>query len=232
MKLLALDTSSAQCSAALLQAGQVITRATPTAREHATLILPMIDALLAEAGLTLRQLDGIAFGRGPGSFTGVRIAASVTQGLAAGADLPVLPVSDLRALAAQVRRLSTRTGPAAGAILGCMDARMGEVYWGVFEDAEGLATVARWPEAVTAPAALPEALRGTVGAAAGRALAAYPSLSGWLEVAASACLPEAEPHALDIVQLAAADLLRGVAWQDATAAQPVYLRNQVAQMPA
>jgi tRNA threonylcarbamoyladenosine biosynthesis protein TsaB len=231
MKLLALDTASAQCSAALLQGGEAITRAAPTAREHAMLILPMVDALLAEAGLTLRQLDGIAFGRGPGSFTGLRIAASVTQGLAAGADLPVIPVSDLRALAAQSRRLLPRTGSPAGFILGCMDARMGEVYWGMFEDAEGLPAVARWPEAVTAPAVLPESLRGAPGAAAGRALAAYPALSGWLGLPASACLPEAEPHALDIVQLAAADLVRGVAWQDAAAAQPVYLRNQVAQMP-
>jgi tRNA threonylcarbamoyladenosine biosynthesis protein TsaB len=232
MKLLALDTASAQCSAALLQADQVIVRATPTARDHATLILPMIDALLAEAGLTLRQLDGIAFGRGPGSFTGLRIAASVTQGLAAGAGLPVMPVSDLRALAAQARRLLPLADSSGGPILGCMDARMGEVYWGVFEDAQGFPAVVRWPEAVTAPADLPEGLRGAVGAAAGRALAAYPALPDWLELPASACLSEAEPHALDIVQLAAADLLRGVPWQDATAAQPVYLRNQVAQMPA
>lgn len=231
MKLLALDTASAQCSAALLQDDQAIARATPTARDHAALILPMIDALLAEAGLTLRQLDGIAFGRGPGSFTGLRIAASVTQGLAAGADLPVLPVSDLRALAAQARRLLPRTGQPGRHILGCMDARMGEVYWGVFEDADGLPPVMQWPEAVMAPAAVPDELRAVLGGAAGRALAAYPALPERLGLQASACLPEAEPHALDIAQLAAADLLRGADWQDAAAAQPVYLRNQVAQIP-
>ena len=92
----------------------------------------MVDAAAGRSGTTLRQLDGIAFGRGPGSFTGLRVAASVTQGLALGADLPVLPVSDLRALAEQARR-ARRTGcRRAGTVLACMDARMGEVYWAMF----------------------------------------------------------------------------------------------------
>lgn len=229
MKLLALDTASAQCSAALWLEGQVRMRSEPTAREHAALILPMVDALLADAGLTLRQLDGIAFGRGPGSFTGLRIAAAVTQGLAAGADLPVLPVSDLRALAAQARRLLP-SGIPASRILACMDARMGEVYWGAFEDGDALHLVAGWPEAVTAPAQLPEGLRGTLGRAAGRGLAAHPALPAWLELPAIACLPDAEPHALDIARLAALDIASGQPWMDALAAQPVYLRDQVAKM--
>ena len=104
MKILALDTASAQCSVALLLDDELLARSVATARDHAQLLLPMIDALLAEAGTGLRQLDGIAFGRGPGSFTGVRVAASVTQGLALGAGLPIRPVSDLRALAEQARR--------------------------------------------------------------------------------------------------------------------------------
>ena len=229
MKLLALDTASAQCSVALLQDGQTLVRSQPTARDHATLILPMVDELLAEAGLALSQMDGIAFGRGPGSFTGVRIAAAVTQGLAAGADLPVLPVSDLRALAAQARRL-VQADAAGGWILACMDARMGEVYWGAFDNAEALPAVNRFGEAVTAPAALPEGLRGHVARAAGRGLAAHPSLPEWLGVRAAACLPDAEPHALDIAQLAGRDLAAGAVWLDAQAAQPVYLRDQVAKM--
>jgi tRNA threonylcarbamoyladenosine biosynthesis protein TsaB len=230
MKLLALDTASAQCSAALLYEGQVRLRSESTARDHATLILPMIDALLAEAGITLRQLDGIAFGRGPGSFTGVRIAAAVTQGLAAGADLPVRPVSDLRALAAQCRRLLPGAATARARILACMDARMGEVYWGVFEDTDTLAAVPGFGEAVTAPAALPEGLRGTVARAAGRGLAAHPALPEWLGLPDAACLPVAEPYALDIAQLAACDIASGEVWLDAQAAQPVYLRDQVAKM--
>ncbi|HXC60655.1 MAG TPA: tRNA (adenosine(37)-N6)-threonylcarbamoyltransferase complex dimerization subunit type 1 TsaB [Steroidobacteraceae bacterium] len=229
MKLLALDTASAQCSVALLQDGQVLVRSQSTARDHATLILPMVDELLAEAGLALSQMDGIAFGRGPGSFTGVRIAAAVTQGLAAGADLPVLPISDLRALAAQARRL-THARAVGGWILACMDARMGEVYWGVFDDSVALPGVKRFGEAVAPPGALPDDLRGHVAGAAGRGLAAYPSLPDWLGVGATACLPEAEPHALDVAQLAGHDLAAGQPWLDAQAAQPVYLRDQVAKM--
>jgi tRNA threonylcarbamoyladenosine biosynthesis protein TsaB len=230
MKLLALDTASAQCSVALLQANQVLARSQSTERAHATLILPMIDGLLAEAGLTLRQLDGIAFGRGPGSFTGVRIAAAVVQGLAVGADLPVLPISDLRALAAQARRALSLAEVSGRPILACMDARMGEVYWGVFEDVAELPAALGMAEAVTAPAGLPPSLQGMLGRAAGRGLRAYPDLPEWLGLAATACLPEAEPHAFDIAWLAAADIAAGRPWLDAEAAQPVYLRDQVAKM--
>ncbi|MBK6672023.1 MAG: tRNA (adenosine(37)-N6)-threonylcarbamoyltransferase complex dimerization subunit type 1 TsaB [Proteobacteria bacterium] len=113
MKFLALDTASARCSVALFSDAGLLVRSVDTARDHATLILPLIEELLAEAGASLRMLDGIAYGRGPGSFTGVRVAASVTQGLAMGADLPVLGVSDLRALAAQARPWRSRRPLAA-----------------------------------------------------------------------------------------------------------------------
>jgi tRNA A37 threonylcarbamoyladenosine modification protein TsaB len=111
-----------------------------------------------------------------------------------------------------------------------MDARMGEVYWGVFENAEALPAVTGWSEAVTPPAALPQGLRGTLIRAAGRGLAGHPALPGWLGLPGACCLPEAEPHALDIAYLAAGDIGSGASWQDAAAAQPVYLRDQVAQM--
>jgi tRNA threonylcarbamoyl adenosine modification protein YeaZ len=100
LRVLALDTSTEACSAALLWSdGQLSQRFTLTERSHADLILPMIDALLAEAGCRLTDLDGLAFGRGPGGFTGLRIAAGVVQGLAFGAGLPVAPVSSLAAVA-------------------------------------------------------------------------------------------------------------------------------------
>jgi tRNA threonylcarbamoyladenosine biosynthesis protein TsaB len=229
MKLLALDTSSGQCSAALLlEDGRIESRAVATARDHAQLLLPLVDELLAAGGLALRALDGIAFGRGPGSFTGVRIAAAVTQGLAAGAGLPVRPVSSLRALAEQARRNveQEQGSAAAGALLACMDARMGEIYWGVFQP-----DVADAAEAVTSPSVL-QALRGVrLAAAAGRGLAAFPDIAVSLQLPPERVFPAAEPHAGDIARLAARDLAAGAAWLDAACAQPTYLRDDVVRTP-
>ena len=135
MKILALDTATEACSAALLSGdGSVYERHDIAPRRHAELILPMVDGILTEAGLGLNDLDAIAFGRGPGAFTGVRIAAGVTQGLALGAGLPVIPVSSLAALA------QPALGKAA-IVLPAIDARMGEVYWAAYEsDQDGLVT--------------------------------------------------------------------------------------------
>ncbi len=209
-------------------------RAAMTAREHAGLLLPMVDAVLAEAGVSLRDLEGIAFGRGPGSFTGVRIAAAVTQGLAAGADLPVLPVSDLRALAEAARTSNPMPpGSNAGWLLACMDARMGELYWGLF--AAGEEVVGHGQERLSAPGDLCAALRAQMpgGEAlvggAGKGFAAYPGLAAQLGLNSMHCLPDAEPDAGEIARIAAWDLSRGARWQDAAAAQPVYLRDNVIQ---
>jgi tRNA threonylcarbamoyladenosine biosynthesis protein TsaB len=239
MKLLALDTASGQCSVALFADGQLVMRAVTTAREHAQLLLPMVDAVLAEAGLALRGLDGIAFGRGPGSFTGLRIAAAVTQGLAAGAGLPVLPVSDLRALAegARVAATNADTAPADGWLLACMDARMGELYWGLFPNGGPPVGVAHCGERLSSPAQLaedlPALLPGGVAilAAAGMGFAAYPALLAQCGLAAALRFPQAEPHAGEIARLAAFDLAAGAAWLDPLAAQPVYLRDRVVQAP-
>ncbi|MGH8362976.1 MAG: tRNA (adenosine(37)-N6)-threonylcarbamoyltransferase complex dimerization subunit type 1 TsaB [Gammaproteobacteria bacterium] len=116
------------CSVALLVDGDVRERVQSAAHAHAELILPMVESLLAEAGLSLRQLDTLAFGRGPGAFTGVRVATAVVQGLAFGAELPVVPVSDLMAVAAGAHRQH-----GARRVLACLDARLQEVYWCAYE---------------------------------------------------------------------------------------------------
>ena len=223
MKILALDTATEMCSAALWIDGEIRERLQETPREHANLILGMIDELMAEAGLKLTSLDAIAFGRGPGSFTGVRLAAAVTQGLAFAADLPVLPVSDLRALAAQ----AFIAVPAAEFAICCTDARMGEVYHAVFPPDLHLLG----HEQVLPPPAVVWALGPGAGAVAiGRGFAVYPSLldiapQGW-----AATLDRALPRAQDIAQLAAQDFQQGLAVTPAEA-QPVYLRNNVVTRP-
>ena len=132
MNLLAIETATEICSAALNIGGRIVERSEIAPRRHAELILPMIESLLAEAGIARAQLDAIAVGRGPGAFTGVRLAIAVTQGLALALDIPVVPVSSLAALA--------QDAPDAGAaILAVIDARMGEVYAGAFRrGADGL----------------------------------------------------------------------------------------------
>ncbi len=127
MKLLAVDTATEACSAALYIDGEILERFELAPRTHTQLILPMIDSLMAEAGLVPQDLDGLAFGRGPGSFTGVRIATGVIQGIALGLDLPVAPVSTLAALAQDYFGRKTEDVVFVG-----MDARMGEVFWGVY----------------------------------------------------------------------------------------------------
>lgn len=130
--ILAIETATEACSAALSIDGRIIERSEIAPRRHAELILPMIESLLAEAGLARAQLDGIAVGRGPGAFTGVRLAIAVTQGLALALDVPIVPVSSLAVLA--------QDAPDAGvSILAVIDARMGEVYAGAFRrGADGL----------------------------------------------------------------------------------------------
>lgn len=222
MRLLALDTATECCSAALLLGTQLLTREAEFARGHAEHILPMIDELLTEAGMALGQMQAIAFGRGPGSFTGVRLAASIAQGLAFGASLPVVPVSDLEALALRGFDLD----PAVERILVCNDARMREVYWGCFAQAGGF-PVALAPEQVGAP----ESVRCPGdGAAAGigRGFLAHPQLLSLEGVAVRPHWERLLPRAAEIARLAEREVSAG-RLAGPEAALPVYLRDNVAR---
>jgi tRNA threonylcarbamoyladenosine biosynthesis protein TsaB len=221
MRLLALDTSTEACSAALLIDGAMTVRFEITERSHAELILPMVDSLLLEAGLDLHDLDGLAFGRGPGGFTGLRIATGVVQGLAFGANLPVAPVSSLAAVAEQV--------PAGKGevVLVCNDARMGEVYWAAFRSDGSGGVEAVTAESVSPPDRVPLELE-TLRHAAGNGIARYPELRQRLEEAGLQIHDGLYPRADAIARLGARELAagRGVA---AEMALPVYVRDDVAR---
>jgi tRNA threonylcarbamoyladenosine biosynthesis protein TsaB len=219
MRILALDAATEACSAALLVQESVTERYEVLGRGHAARLLPMADELLREAGLDARELDAIAFGRGPGGFTGLRIAAGLAQGLAAGHRLPVVPVSNLAAVAAAAARSA---GAASG--LACMDARMGPVYWGAY-DCTGAAPVAVCPERLDAPEAVaPPGPAAWFGA--GHGFAAHPGLATRLGAALAGVDSTILPRAADIARIAAVDLAagRGLA---AARGLPVYLRDDV-----
>jgi tRNA threonylcarbamoyladenosine biosynthesis protein TsaB len=232
MRLLALDTSTEACSAALMLGEEIRMRFELTERSHAELILPMIDSLLEEAGVALSSLDGLAFGRGPGGFTGLRIAAGVAQGLAFGAGLPVAPVSSLAAVAEQVRAGEGER------ILVCNDARMGETYWAVFErrgDAgSGAHRDAGIVELGADQVSPPERVADGIGGlhhAAGNGIGRHPALRARLEAAGISVHDDLYPRADAVARLGAGELAagRGV---DAALALPVYVRDDVARPSA
>lgn len=217
MKLLVLDTSTEWCSAALWLDGHIHARRVLAEQRHSSLLLPMVDELLREAGLALRQLDGIGYGAGPGSFTGLRIACAVTQGLAFGADLPVVGVSTLESIAEQ-------TG--ADRVLTVLDARMAEVYWAAYQrDGDG------WRAMAEPQLALPESVvvpDGDNWMGAGNGFIALgdvlrPRLASALTHIDDTLMPDAAAMA----PLAARAFERGEG-MDAALAAPVYLRDKVA----
>lgn len=237
IKLLALETATEHCSVAIWQrdaAGQVqvIARRQHAPRQQTELILPMVDELLAESGLALAQFTAVAYSCGPGAFTGVRIAAAVAQGLAFGADLPVVPVSSLQTLAQAAYRQH-----GARAVLAAFDARMQEIYAGAYAlDADGLMQ-AITPEAAGAPATLPAALVAAWAACvaeAGADLASAAAGSGWATYGDSLAQTFAvqqihadlAPDAEDVATLAAAAVQAGKAVAPELAL-PVYLRDDV-----
>jgi tRNA threonylcarbamoyladenosine biosynthesis protein TsaB len=230
VKILALDTATENCSAALLLEGAIVARECQLEHGHAGQILPMVEEVLAEAGVELGALDAIAFGRGPGAFTGVRLAASVTQGLAFGAGVPVVPVSDLRALA---QRMLSADGTVAG-VLVCADARMKEVYWGCFERRNGLAAPLG-DERLSVPEGvrLPEAWTAQSGGhhyGVGRGFAAYPALRAAMQRNLHGIRDDLQPRASEIAMLAAPEVALGKVFPPEQAL-PTYLRDEVVQVP-
>lgn len=217
--LLAVDTATEACSVALLHDGRVISRYAVIPRLHARQVLPMVQQVLDEAGIQLAEIEAIAFGRGPGAFTGLRIATGVVQGLAFALDKPVLPVSTLAAIAQRALREQ-----GARQVAVAIDARMDEVYWGCYVAEDGRMQL-RGIEQVCAPeqASLPRIADGD-WLAAGTGWQAY---AGRIPVAVTGQAQESLPHAQDILALALPDWQQGGA-VPADQALPVYLRDQVA----
>jgi len=224
-KLLAIDTSGEACSVALNLDGEILEHFEVTPRLHARKLLPMVQSLLAEADVSINALDGIAFGRGPGSFTGLRICAGVVQGLAFAADIPTLPISSLAALAQGVYRQTSHAH-----ILTVMDARMAELYWAGFEAIDGR-VVLLGEEQLTSPEQLDESQavldsdRNWIGVGDGwRFSAQFPAH----------VVPMVKPlehifhvQAQDLVRLADYDFQQGLE-VPAEQALPVYLRGKSA----
>jgi tRNA threonylcarbamoyladenosine biosynthesis protein TsaB len=219
--ILAIETSSEMASCALLRGERVLFRESSGVRTHSQAVLPMIQELLADAGIVLRDCDAIAYGAGPGSFTGVRTACGIAQGLGFGAGLPLLPIVTLDAMALACRE---RHGEAGGPdqVLAVFDARMNEVYWGQYRFEGGL------PVAVLAPAL---SAPGDV-APAGPARACGNGFAAYAEAFAGKAFAEGAdgaimPHAVQVAQLGRAAFSAGHA-VPAAQAQPLYLRNKVA----
>lgn len=218
LKLLALDTSTEFCSAALLCDAELMHREVHAVQRHSELILPMIEELLAAAALEPGQLDAVAFGAGPGSFTGLRIACGVAQGIAYGAGLPVIPVGTLMALAEE--------SDATNAIA-CLDARMGEIYHAAYAREHG----GPWSQIIgpsVGPAHAAPALQGTGWVGCGSGFAVYvEQLNRRYEGQLERVAPWLHPHARAIARLALPVLAAGGGLPPELAA-PVYVRDKVA----
>lgn len=218
--ILAVDTATDVCSVALAVDDRIDEFAEPVGQKHSERVLPMVQALLHKHRLQLAQCDAIAFGAGPGAFTGLRIACGIAQGLAFGVGKPVLPVGNLRALALVASGLA----PQSRRIVTAIDARMQEIYWAVYAIEAGLPIEIAAP-ALAAAAELPALCRQH-----GSDLAAGNALSAFADIAAAvpgATAPAACASAAAIVRLARVDLAAGRALPPELAA-PVYVRDRVA----
>lgn len=217
MRVLALDTSTEYLSLALLIDGEILVRETQAGQRHSELTLPMLEVLLVEAGVSLRSLDGLAFGQGPGSFTGIRIACGIAQGLAFGADLPVVGIPTLLALAAQSEHPR---------VIACLDARMSEVYHAAYQRSGEDWLEIHAPGLYAAQAAPAVIGQDWLGIGSGFKVADAALRQQYADHL-SAVWDERYPHAREIAQLGAQRLAQdqGVpAWE----AAPLYIRDKVA----
>lgn len=214
--ILAIETSSELASVALAHDGCILARETSGVQTHSQTVLPMAQQLLSEAGIALARCDAIAFGAGPGSFTGVRTACGVAQGLAFGADLPVVPVVTLLAMAQ-----ACRDANGADEVLVLLDARMEEVYWAQYRYLDGWQAVLQ--PALSAPAGVTPVGQPL---ACGNGLIAYASAFDAFPFAGGT-QRDVMPHARHVAQLAQIELAGGRT-VNARDAQPIYLRNKVA----
>ena len=209
MRFAALETSTEWCSVALWRDGEIAAVERRAGNRHSDLALPMLERLLSAAAMTAAQLDAVAFGAGPGSFTGLRIACGLAQGLAFAAAIPVIGISTLEALAEE---------SGAARVVACLDARMREVYYSALEKQAG-----RWKAIVPAQCVSPDAVTpiGDDWVGCGNGFAVYGNL-GLTRV-----LAEVHPSALAVAKLAAPRLAAGEG-VDAALAAPIYVREKVA----
>jgi len=224
-KILAIDTATEACSAALYIDGVITEKYQLAPREHTQLILKMIESLLKDANLKISDLDALAFGRGPGSFTGVRIATGIIQGIAFASDLPVITVSTLASIAQQAYDNHQHESVLAG-----IDARMGEMYWAAYQlDENNLMVLCDEEKVSPASAVIIDKNISSEWCGAGSAWESYAQqLNEQLGTQIVDVYPDYFPHSASIVKLAAAAYVRGEA-VEAALAQPVYLRNDVAK---
>ena len=223
MRILAIDTATEACSAALWNDGNTCAHFELCPREHTQRILPIVQDILTQGGVSLTDLDALAFGRGPGSFTGVRIGIGIAQGLALGAELPMIGVSTLATMAQGAWRKQGATR-----VLAAIDARMGEVYWAEYQRDENGVWHGEESEAVLKPEAVHQRLAELSGewATVGTGWAAWPDMAQGANatlVDGNVTLPEAE----DMLPIACAMLEQGKTVA-VDKAEPVYLRNNVA----
>lgn len=221
--IIALDSSTDACSVALYADGRLDAQFELAAKSHTQRLLPMVDELLHSNNLKLNDLNAIAFGRGPGSFTGLRICMGIVQGLAFGAQLPVIPVSTLESMALGYYRANPEVSLP---VLVSLDARMAEVYWGLFTRNDDDSVVPLSEEYVMKPELLSE--QQSVQSLGGQFIAVGP---GWhypamQALAAATIVVDAQPHAEDMALIAARVWSAGGAI-DVLDAQPVYLRDTI-----